>query len=120
MEYQVKATSKVSIRNAIAKPNIAEYKFVAELSIFQRTVGLSEAEDASFKATTFTSLQNLVGVLQEEQERDTNMLYMKRLKPFLDLMKAFVEVSEVAEVFVDMSDVNSYLWVSNCEHFHGN
>lgn len=48
------------------------------------------------------------------------MMYMKRLEPFLVSMNAFIEVAEVAEVFVDVSDVNSYLWVSNREHFRGN
>jgi hypothetical protein len=48
------------------------------------------------------------------------MMYMKRLEPFLVSMKAYIEVAEVAEVFVDVSDVNSYLWVNNREHFRGN
>lgn len=40
-------------------------------------------------------------------------MYMKRLEPFLVSMKAFVEVAVKTEVFVEVSDINSYLWVSN-------
>jgi hypothetical protein len=99
---------------------MTKYKFIAELDIFKRTISLTEAEDADFKATTFTSLQNFLGVLQEEQARNGSMMYMKRLEPFLVSMKAFIEVAEVAKVFVDVSDVHSYLWVSDREHFRGN
>lgn len=117
MECQVKATSKVSRINAHCEAEMTKYKFIAELDIFKRKISLSEAEDADFKATTLTSLQNFLRVLQEEQERDESMMYMKRLEPFLVSMKAFIEV---AEVFIDVSDFNSYLWVSNHEHFRGN
>jgi hypothetical protein len=99
---------------------MTKYKFIAELDIFKLTISLSEAEDADFKATTLTSLQNFLRVLQEEQERNESMMYMKRLEPFLVSMKVFIEVAEVAEVFANVSDINSYLWVSNREYFRGN
>ena len=85
--------------------------------MFRRTTGLTEAEEADFKTTSFASLQDFIRTLQEEQERNGNMMYMKRLKPFLVSMKEYVEAVKVAEVFVDISDVISYLWVSNSAHF---
>lgn len=84
---------------------------------FRRTTGLTEAEEADFKSTSFASLQDFIRALQEEQERNGNMMYMRRLEPFLVSMKEYVEAVKVAEVFVDISDVISYLWVSDSAHF---
>jgi hypothetical protein len=89
------------------------------LDVFRRTTGLTDAEEADFKTTSFASLQDFIRTLQEEQERDGNMMYMKRLKPFLVSMKEYVQAVEVAEVFVDISDVISYLWVRNSARFSG-
>jgi hypothetical protein len=42
---------------------------------------------------------------------------MKRLEPFLVAMKEYVEVVKDADVFVNISDTISYLWVSDSAHF---
>jgi hypothetical protein len=44
-------------------------------------------------------------------------MYMKRLEPFLVSMQEYVEVVKLAEVFADISEATSYLWVSNSTHW---
>jgi hypothetical protein len=92
---------------------------VAELDVFKRTTGLTEAEEDEFKTTSFDSLQDFIRNLQQEQERDGRMMYMKRLEPFLVSMKEYIEVAKDAGVFVNISDIISYLWVSDNAHFPG-
>lgn len=92
--------------------NNSKYEFTVELDMFKRTIGLTEAEEGEFKATSFDSLQDFIGTLQQEQEQKGSMMYMKRLEPFLVTMKEYVEVVKDADVFVNISDVISYLWVS--------
>jgi hypothetical protein len=96
--------------------NAAKNIFLAELDVFKRTVGLTEVEEAEFKTTSFASLQDFIRTLQEEQERNGSLMYMKRLEPFLVSMQEYVEVVKVAEVFADISEAISYLWVSNSTH----
>lgn len=88
--------------------------------MFRRTIDLTEAEEAEFTATNFDSLQDFIRTLQEEQERNGSMMYMRRLEPFLISMKEYVEVVNATDVFVDISDVISYLWVSDSAYFPGN
>jgi hypothetical protein len=85
--------------------------------VFKRTIGLTKAEEDEFKATSFDSLQDFVRTLQQEQERNGRMMYMKRLEPFLVSMKEYVEVIKDAAVFVNISNIISYLWVSESAHF---
>ncbi|KAH8586238.1 hypothetical protein B0O99DRAFT_644911 [Bisporella sp. PMI_857] len=82
----------------------------AELDAFKRATGLTDAEESDFKATSFASLQDFIRNLQAEQEQTKSMRYMKRLEPFLNLMKEYVEIVEATELFVDVSDAISYLW----------
>ena len=96
-----------------AKLTTAEYYFAAELDVFRRTTGLTEAEEAEFRNTSFASLLYFIRTLQEQQDRDGNMIYMKRLEPFLVSMSEYVEAIEVAGVIADTSDLISYLWASN-------
>lgn len=84
--------------------------------MFKRTIGLTEAEENEFEATSFDSLQDFIRTLQQEQERDGCMMYMKRLEPFLVSMKEYVEAVKDADVFVNISDIIHYLWVSDKAH----
>ena len=90
---------------------------IAELDVFKQTIGLTEDEEEMFKATSFDSLQDFIRTLQQEQERNGRMMYMKRLEPFLVSMKEYVEVVKDVDVFVNISDIISYLWVSDSAHF---
>jgi hypothetical protein len=85
--------------------------------MFKRTIGLTQAEEDEFKATSFDSLQVFIRTLQQEQERNGRMMYMKRLEPFLVSMKEYVEVVKDADVFLNISDIISYLWVSDSAYF---
>jgi len=75
--------------------------------------GLTTAEDEQFKATSFDSLQDYVRLIQQEQEQNRSMMYMKRLEPFLVSMKGYMNVVEDAEIFDNISDTVAYLWVSD-------
>jgi len=85
--------------------------------MFKRTIGLTQAEEDEFKATSFDSLQVFIRTLQQEQERNGRMMYMKRLEPFLVSMNEYVQIIKDFEIFVNISDIISYLWVSDSAYF---
>lgn len=85
--------------------------------MFKRTTCITDVEEDEFNATSFGSLQDFIRNLQQEQERNGRMMYMKRLEPFLVSMNEYMEVVRYADVFVNTSDVVSYLWVSYSAHF---
>lgn len=113
---QVKRAWKVSRSKGPYKLNITKYEYIAELDVFKRTIGLTEAEEDEFKATSFDSLLDFIRILQQEQEQNGRLMYMKRLEPFLVSMKEYVEVVKDADVFVNISDIISYVWVSDSAH----
>ena len=80
--------------------------------MFKRTVALAKVEVAEFKLTTIVTLKDFIRSLHEDQERRGNMMYLKRLEPFLVSMEEYCRVVEYAEVFVNPTDISAYLWVS--------
>lgn len=84
----------------------------AKLDSFKRMSRLTDAEESDFMKTTYSTVQLYIRELQAEQERTTGLMYMKRLEPFLISMQQFEQVVKVLEVFVNMTQVMAYVWVS--------
>ncbi|CAG8962046.1 hypothetical protein HYFRA_00005088 [Hymenoscyphus fraxineus] len=66
--------------------------------------------DEEFKATDFDSLQAFVVSLQQKQEQDGSLMYMRRLEPFMVAMQEYVKLISDAKVSVNTADMISYLW----------
>lgn len=73
---------------------------------------LTEAEENDFTSATFGVVRDVIRELQMEQERKENLMYMKRLEPFLVSMQQFCEVAKAVEVFFRVSYIMAYIWVS--------
>jgi hypothetical protein len=75
-------------------------------------LNLTRDEENEFTSTTFDVAKYAIRELQMEQERNENMMYLKRLEPFLESMQQFSEAVEAAEVFSRVSHIMAHVWVS--------
>ncbi len=99
-------------RNAGVPGKMAEQcVFAAALDAFKRTAGLTRAEAAEFQIGSLNELETTIRSIQDKQERSREMMYMKRLEPFLESMKQY---GKVIEVFSNTSEILAWVWVSSC------
>lgn len=77
---------------------------------FEANAGLSAKELNEFKATSFLDLQKTLSYLQKQQQISRTMMYMRRLRPFLDSMELHIQN---AKNFMSISNFSGLLWVSN-------
>jgi hypothetical protein len=66
-----------------------------------------------FENTTIVALKDFIRSIHEDQERRGDMMYLRRLEPFLVSMEEYCKVIESAEVFVNPKETSGYLWVSH-------
>ena len=102
---------KVCQRELFGSIDTAEVEFLAELEAFKRIAALTETETVEFKLTTIVTLKDFIRGLHEDQERKGNMMYLRRLEPFLVSMEEYCRIVENTEVFVNATDISAYLWV---------
>lgn len=77
---------------------------------FEANARLSAKEFNEFKTTSFLDLQKALSCLQNQQQNSRTMMYMRRLRPFLDSMEQHIQN---AKEFMSTSDFSGLLWVSN-------
>ena len=92
---------------------LIKYILIEDLDRFKRTLCLTADEIQKIEAASFDSIQHYVLSLQQQQEQNSCMMYMKRLEPFLSSMKVYVEVVTRFGLFINNSHVVSYIWVSS-------
>ncbi|KAL9082921.1 MAG: hypothetical protein Q9165_008739, partial [Trypethelium subeluteriae] len=90
----------------------AEYGFPAEVESFKRTAALAEADITEIERTTLDAVKDFIRNLHEEQERNGNMTYLRRLDAFLISMEEYCSFVEAIEMFASSSKAAAYLWVS--------
>ncbi|KAI1846006.1 hypothetical protein JX266_007815 [Neoarthrinium moseri] len=77
----------------------------AELNAFTRLSGLEWDDSIDFEA-----VRKLISELQSEQERNDNLMYLKRLEPFLIAMQQFEKVASAVDVFSSLRNIMAYVW----------
>ncbi|KAI1871350.1 uncharacterized protein JN550_004795 [Neoarthrinium moseri] len=77
----------------------------AELNAFTRLSGLEWDDSIDFEA-----VRKLISELQSEQERNDNLMYLKRLEPFLIEMQQFEKVASAVDVFSSLRNIMAYVW----------
>lgn len=92
--------------------NSTDLAFSAELSTFMRMLNLSRAEEASFMNATFDIVRKTIHHLQKKQGMDGNLLYMKRLEPFVESMQQFGEAAKRLGEFRKVPQFMAFVWVS--------
>lgn len=77
---------------------------------FEENVTLSKKELNEFKTTSFLDLQRSLFCLQNQQQNSRTMMYMKRLRPFLDSMGQHIHNTRS---LTGISEFSGLLWVGN-------
>jgi hypothetical protein len=75
---------------------------------FKESSDLSEAELADFQLTDLQSLQQAINTIQNQQATNKKLMYMKRLKPFLDTMEDY---GQILKIFLNASNYIAFVWV---------
>jgi hypothetical protein len=83
-------------------------EFERAIAAFKKKADLDEAELADFQLTDLQSLHQAINGIQNQQAKDKKLMYMGRLKPFLDTMKDY---GQVLEVFLNTSNFVAFIWV---------
>ena len=83
-------------------------EFERAVAAFKKKVELDEAELADFQLTDLQSLHRTINAIQNQQAKDRKLMYMGRLKPFLDTMRDY---GQVLEVFLNTSNFVAFVWV---------
>jgi hypothetical protein len=96
-------TQQVS-RSSTLVPTTSE-AFKKALESFRKR--LSSEELSQFTNTTYDQLLHELGQLQEKQERNKEMMNLRRLEPFLEGM---LYLGRTIEVFLNASDVLCFVW----------
>ncbi|KAK3952210.1 hypothetical protein QBC32DRAFT_260750, partial [Pseudoneurospora amorphoporcata] len=79
--------------------------FKRALARFERDIGTRRAQE--FSNCSLHDVQLLMKKIQAEQERKGEMRHLKRLEPFLEVMK---ELGKVIEVFTNTTVFLCYIW----------
>lgn len=72
------------------------------------TASLTSEEEADFKFTTLTDVQEVLGKIQDEQGARKKMMNLHRIQIFLEGMEQF---GEVIKVFLNTSPLVAFIWV---------
>ena len=83
-------------------------EFERAVAAFKKKADLDEAELADFQLPDLQSLHQAINGIQNQQAKDKKLMYMGRLKPFLDTMKDY---GQVLEVFLNTSNFVAFVWV---------
>jgi hypothetical protein len=83
-------------------------EFERAVAAFEKKADLDEVELADFQLTDLQSLHQAINGIQNQQTKDKKLMYMGRLKPFLDTMKDY---GQVLEVFLNTSNFVAFVWV---------
>jgi hypothetical protein len=82
--------------------------FERAVEAFKKKSDLTEAELADFQLTDLQSLHQAINTIQNQQAKDKSLMYMRRLKPFLDTMEDY---GQVLKVFLNASNFIAFVWV---------
>ena len=82
--------------------------FERAVEAFKKSSDLNDAELADFELTDLQSLQQAINTIQTQQEKNKKLMYMKRLKPFLDAMEDY---GQILKVFLNVSNYIAFVWV---------
>lgn len=83
-------------------------EFERAVTAFKKKANLDEAELADFQLTDLQSLHHAINTIQNQQAKDKKLMYIGRLKPFLDKIKDY---GQVLEVFLNTSNFIAFVWI---------
>jgi hypothetical protein len=82
--------------------------FERAVEAFKENSALNEAELVDFQLTDLQSLQQAINTIQNQQAKNKRLMYMRRLKPFLDTMEDY---GQILKVFLNTSNYIAFVWV---------
>jgi hypothetical protein len=71
--------------------------------------GLDPQEEEAFRFSTLQDLQDALVKIQGDQAKRKTLANLNRIRPFLEAMKQY---GDVVEVFLNVSDILAFVWVS--------
>jgi hypothetical protein len=82
--------------------------FERAVEAFKENSALNEAELVDFQLTDLQSLQQAINAIQNQQAKNKKLMYMRRLKPFLDTMEDY---GQILKAFLNTSNYIAFVWV---------
>ncbi|KAH8789515.1 hypothetical protein F5882DRAFT_354269 [Hyaloscypha sp. PMI_1271] len=81
--------------------------FERAVEAFKENSALNEAELVDFQLTDLPSLQQAINAIQNQQAKNKRLMYMRRLKPFLDTMEDY---GQILKAFLNTSNYIAFVW----------
>ena len=85
-----------------------EKDFRRAIAKFEAAAKLTESEQQECRQMTLQKLQVRMASLQNQQARTRQLLFMKRLEPFIETISAY---GQAIDVFANTSEVLAFIWV---------
>lgn len=85
-----------------------ENDFRRAIAKFEASAKLTESEQQECRQMTLQKLQVRMASLQHQQARTRQLLFMKRLEPFIETISAY---GQAIDVFANTSEVLAFIWV---------
>jgi hypothetical protein len=82
--------------------------FERAVEAFKKNSALNEAELVDFQLTDLQSLQQAINAIQNQQAKNKKLMYMRRLKPFLDTMEDY---GQILKALLNTSNYIAFVWV---------
>lgn len=85
-----------------------DVEFRRVVKSFETNAGLTPEERKCFQITTIDDLKSIIFSIERRQAQDKKLVYLDRIKPFVDTM---LEFGKIVEVFLNAADILAFVWV---------